>query len=333
VKQIDPFCPTLSWYPVSCSFPLYWLLPTPIQPVSWIAVLAKLIREDLVRHSHLTTPSFLDPGCHCLTAYPIQHLPCNRLHCHLEYPSRHSSLPKFQCLKCFQAGYPHHLQLGDGWFFWFSRHLLFEFLLQGGAVQTKLLPDMIFPTIKMQPHHHGERVTDILQWSLPYLKCILQLSLAWFDHDIPSVQHIGFASPATSPKRRGPWPFCAMFFPLPLSSFRSCFLCSGHPMMGHRLPISRYWVEQTALQRPFRKCTGLWFWLSPADNILPKGNTVLHSDTMWYHREDAPCHIGDIGVLGVRFLSPSPPVGDIQYPKWTANFDWVGVVIIDISEM
>jgi hypothetical protein len=44
-----------------------------------------------------------------------------------------------------------------------------------------------FSTIQMQPHHHVERVTRILWWSLRYLKCILRLSFVCFEREIPSV--------------------------------------------------------------------------------------------------------------------------------------------------
>ena len=65
------------------------------------------------------------------------------------------------------------------------------------------------------------------------------------------MEHVGFGSPATSPKSCEPRPFCAGSFPPPLSSFPSRFLCSWYPIQGQCLPKSRYWLEQTALQRLF----------------------------------------------------------------------------------
>jgi len=72
------------------------------------------------------------------------------------------------------------------------------------------------------------------------------------------------------------------------------------------------------------------FWLPPAKNILPKGETGLHSDTMCYDRKYIVCHIGAICILWVHFLFPLTPVCYIQYPKSTANLHWVGVEIIGI---
>jgi len=44
-----------------------------------------------------------------------------------------------------------------------------------------------------------------------------------------------------------------------LSSFPSRYLCSSYWMLGHCLPISHYWLQQTALQQHFRKGSQLWF--------------------------------------------------------------------------
>jgi len=70
------------------------------------------------------------------------------------------------------------------------------------------------------------------------------------------------------------------------------------------------------------------FWLPPANNISPMGKTNLHSNTMWYDSDCIVCHIREIGVQWVHFLMMSPPVGDIWYPKCTANLYGVGVIII-----
>jgi len=86
----------------------------------------------------------------------------------------------------------------------------------------------------MQPHHHVRRVTRVLWRSLPCLKCIQQLSSAYYEHEISSVRHIGFGCPATSPKRWGSGLSCAISLPPPLSSFPSCFLCSLYMILGKR---------------------------------------------------------------------------------------------------
>jgi len=80
----------------------------------------------------------------------------------------------------------------------------------------------------------------------------------------------------------------------------------------------------------FAKGLACGSWPPPANNISAKGKTGLHSDTMWYDREYVARHIGEIGVLWVRFLLLEPSIGHVRYPKCTANLHWVGVVIIDI---
>jgi len=121
-----------------------------------------------------------------------------------------------------------------------------------------------------------------------------------------------------------------MSFPMPISSFPSRFLWSWYPIRGQCLPKSRYWLEQTALQRLFCERSCLWFLTASSRYHLGQGKTGLHSDTMWYEREYVARHIGEIGVLWVRFLLLSPPVGYVRYPKCTANLHWVWVVILEI---
>jgi hypothetical protein len=60
------------------------------------------------------------------------------------------------------------------------------------------------------------------------------------------------------------------------------------------------------------------------------GKTGHHFDTMWYDREHALWHIGEIGILSVRFLLLSPPVSYVWYPKCTTQLHCVGLVIIEI---
>jgi hypothetical protein len=80
----------------------------------------------------------------------------------------------------------------------------------------------------------------------------------------------------------------------------------------------------------FAKGVACGLYLPPAKNISPDRTTGLHSDTMWYDRKCVVYHIGQIGVLGVRFLLLRPPVGYVWYPKCATNPHWVGVVIIKI---
>ena len=115
-----------------------------------------------------------------------------------------------------------------------------------------------FLTIQMQPHYHVERVTRMLQRCVPRPKCIQLQWSACFEHEILFVQRIGFGCPATWPKRHGPWPFGAIFFPPPLSSFQSHFLCSWYSILCDRHPKLCYWLDQTALQRHFRAGSRLW---------------------------------------------------------------------------
>jgi len=80
----------------------------------------------------------------------------------------------------------------------------------------------------------------------------------------------------------------------------------------------------------FTKCLACSFWWPAAHNISPKGKTGLYSDNMWYDREYVTCHMGEIGVLWVRFLLLGPPVCYVRNPKCTANLYWFGLLIIEI---
>jgi len=102
----------------------------------------------------------------------------------------------------------------------------------------------------------------------------------------------------------------------------------------------RYWV--ISLHNPnigsskppdnnfFAKGLACDFWLPPSNQIGPKWRTVLYSDTIWYDTDYVACHIGMISVHWVRFVLLAPPVGYVQFPTATANFYWVGVVVIEI---
>ena len=144
---INAFCPTFSSILHFSAFLLHWPSPTPFQPISLTSVLAEVILAHLVRHSHPAARGITDSRCHCCAPYQIRPLLCNRLPCHLHYSSRHSSLANHRCLKWFQVRYPSRFQLDDGWFSSFGGHLRFEFVLQGGSLQTKLVAKVIFLTI------------------------------------------------------------------------------------------------------------------------------------------------------------------------------------------
>ena len=129
----------------------------------------------------------------------------------------------------------------------------------GRSLHTKVVAKQIFLTIWMQPHCHVERVTRMLWQSPRCLKCIPRQSAAYFEREIPSVLHVGFGCPVTSPKSCEPWPFCVVSLPLPLSSFPSHFLSSCYSIRSQCLPKSRYWLEWTTLQWLFREIYRLWF--------------------------------------------------------------------------
>jgi hypothetical protein len=118
-------------------------------------------------------------------------------------------------------------------------------------LQTKLVAQVIFPTIWMQPHHHAERVTRILWRSLPYLKCILWLSVVCFVREIPSVKIVDIFAPARYPKCRGLWLFSATSFARPLSASPCCYRHWFNPVKGRHQPVIHYWIEQTALLQSF----------------------------------------------------------------------------------
>jgi len=80
----------------------------------------------------------------------------------------------------------------------------------------------------------------------------------------------------------------------------------------------------------FAKGLACGFWLPPAVYISAKVKTGLHSDTTSYDREYVLCHIAVIGILWLCFLLLTPPVGNVRYPKCTANLHWVVVGIIEI---
>jgi len=186
-KHIDLFCPTYSCLLFSSLFPLQWLSSTRCQPMSLTIVLPESIWEHSVRHSHPGALGLLELQSYSHARYWIHRLPPSCHHSHLDYPSHHSSHANFRCQKCFQVHYPHHFQLDNGWYFWFDEHLILEYILQGGHLQTKQVATVISLTSQMQLHHHVKSLTTMLWRSLQYLKCTQQLSFACFGLKIPSV--------------------------------------------------------------------------------------------------------------------------------------------------
>jgi len=67
--------------------------------------------------------------------------------------------------------------------------------------------------------------------------------------------------------------------------------------------------------------------LPPDDNLSPKGNAELHSNTIWYVRDFVPAHIEEIGKVQMSFLLMEQPVSYIRYPKCTAILNLGSVVI------
>jgi len=72
------------------------------------------------------------------------------------------------------------------------------------------------------------------------------------------------------------------------------------------------------------------YWLPPANNILPQGQTSLKYDRIWYDSVYIACQIGKITLFWMHVLFSFPPVADIQYPRYTANLHRVGVVFTKI---
>jgi len=127
-----------------------------------------------------------DPRSYCLVLDQIQRPPRNRLRCHFQYLRPHSSWVYLQCPNCFQVRFPHHFRLDDGWFFGFGKHSIFEFILQGGPLQSKVVAMEIFLTIWMQPDNHVERVNRMLWQSLLCPKFIARQSSGCHEREIPS---------------------------------------------------------------------------------------------------------------------------------------------------
>lgn len=72
------------------------------------------------------------------------------------------------------------------------------------------------------------------------------------------------------------------------------------------------------------------FKLFPANIISPKGETGLHSNTMWHNRESITSNIVVIATVSLRFLLLAPLVSNIQLPKCPANHHGIRLVISNI---
>jgi len=163
----------------------------------------------------------LNPWRHCLALSWNYYLPPSHHHCQLNSPSPHSSQVNARCPKCFQVHHSHDFWQDHGQSLWFCGHSILECVLQRGPLQTKLVTQVIFPTIQTQPLHHVASLIRTCWHSLQYVKYIRRCSSACIQCKIPSVQHISSGCPFTLPKTCGLWLFCAMYFSLRLSSLPS----------------------------------------------------------------------------------------------------------------
>jgi len=118
---------------------------------------------------------------------------------------------------------------------------------------------------------------------------------------LPSVTHL---YTVVDSGHSGQWPVLCVF-----DHFRVVFcvcyiqfwvgVCQNPVIDSSKLPSNDFFTNDLACG----------FWLATAENISAKYNTGLHSDTMWYDTEYVAHHIWEIGVLCVRFLLLTPPVG------------------------
>jgi len=153
VKHIDTFYPTVSCFLYTSLDPLHWLLQTPVWSLSLSSVLAQSLKEYSGQNSHLAAQCWIDSCCYCLAWNRIQHLTPYHL-CHwLDYPSRYSSEANWCCPNCLQEYYPDDIWLIGIQFFSFNRHLILEFVREGGRLHTKLEAKVIISRISMQLHH------------------------------------------------------------------------------------------------------------------------------------------------------------------------------------
>ena len=234
-------------------FPLYWSSLKPFQLLSVKSVLTQYTWEHLVPHSNPPALRCLNPWPHCLAPCQIDCPPPSHLRYHVDHASLHSCEANFWCSKWFQVLNSHQFLQDVGGFIWLSRNWLFEFVLQGGPLQSKLVAQVIIMTIKIQLLHHVESLIWTLWQYIEYLKCILPQPFICCGCKIPSVKDVDFGCTATSTTYRGPWAFGAICFAPPLSSFLSHYQYSSYPLVDYHRLISCYWWEQTALLQLFRE--------------------------------------------------------------------------------
>ena len=186
-KHIDPVCPSLSCFHYSSLFPLQWPSSTTDQPFSSTSVLAESLREYSVQHSHPGWLGSADPRYHWwlfitfVVYFPVLfgHIFIIQVTITVKPISSVGNAVRCTILTTFGWMTVESLDSADIQYLWlFSREVL---------LQTELVGMVIYPTIKMKPHHHARSFTRMLRWSLQYLKCIAWLSFAWFAHEICSV--------------------------------------------------------------------------------------------------------------------------------------------------
>jgi len=98
--------------------------------------------------------------------------------------------------------------------------------------------------------------------------------------EIPSVFHIHVGCPATSPMDRRSRPFGGMSFPPLLSEFRCHCHDLSYRMLGHRLPITSNWLEQTAFLQLVREQSRLRFLTTSSQLDLTQWK---HWPPLWHY--------------------------------------------------
>jgi hypothetical protein len=195
--------------------------------------------------------------------------------------------------------YPYHFPHDGSWFFWFSEHYIIELVLEGSWLETKLEGHVIFPTIWMQLHHLVQSLTRTHWMFSQTLERIRLVSFTCFQANISSVSDLSVGCPPTFPKSHRLWPICAILFPLPLSSFACCCQYLLDPRLSHYLPITRYWLKESAIPWVFRASASLWFLTASSwsqitrENICPPLQTHWGLiDIVWHWTSQSSSYIG-----------------------------------------
>jgi hypothetical protein len=182
----------------------------------------------------------------------------------------------------------------------------------------------------MQPHHHVGRVTRMhcnlfLVRNVSYGGHLLVLS-AWFILCSTSVlAALPHLHKVVNLGHSVQFPFLRLFLHFQVVF---CFHCIQFGVSAWKNPVIGW--RKLPYNDFFAKGLACGLWLPSADNISAKGKSGLHSDNMCCVREYVVCPIGEMGVLSMRVIRLSPPVGSVWYPKCSANLQWVRVVIIEI---